>query len=186
MKKILLAAAVFSAAFISCSKANTVVVMETTAGTVTIELFDSKSPKTVENFLSYVDKGFYDGTIFHRVIKGFMVQGGGFVSLKEEKQTDLPITNEADNGLKNEIGTIAMARTRAVHSATSQFFINTANNDFLDHGVRDYGYCVFGKVIGGLDAVRAIEAGETATVEGVADFPVKPVVILSVHRAKAK
>jgi peptidyl-prolyl cis-trans isomerase B (cyclophilin B) len=163
------------------------VVLETGLGDITIELSPDKAPLTVKNFLTYVDDGFYDGTIFHRVIKGFMIQGGGMTDAMREKPTRDPINNEADNGLKNERGTIAMARTSFPHSATSQFFINTVDNPFLDHKGKTssgYGYCVFGKVIKGLDVVDAIEKVRTTSRMGHQDVPVDPVVIKKVVRIK--
>jgi len=132
------------------------VTMETSLGRVVMELYPEKAPETVVNFLGYVDKGFYDGTIFHRVIPGFMAQGGGFTQDYQRKQTGAAIKNEADNGLRNDRGTVAMARTNQPHSATSQFFINLVDNDFLNHTARNprgWGYCVFGKVIEGMDVV---------------------------------
>ncbi|HSO19726.1 MAG TPA: peptidylprolyl isomerase, partial [Desulfosarcina sp.] len=138
-------------------------------------------PKTVDNFLSYVKDGFYEGTIFHRVIAGFMIQGGGFDAQMHQKATRPPITNEADNGLPNRTGTIAMARTADPHSATAQFFINVKDNDFLDHRAKSrkgWGYCVFGKVVGGMNVVRMIENVPTTTRNGMGDVPGEPVVIL--------
>ena len=123
------------------------------------------------NFLAYVDSGFYDGTIFHRVIPDFMIQGGGFTPDMKQKPTKPPIKNEADNGLKNDAGTIAMARTPVTDSATAQFFINLKDNDFLNHGGRDFGYAVFGKVIGGMDVVKKIAAVKTATKGGTRTCP---------------
>ncbi len=141
-----------------------VVVMETNQGVIEIELNPDKAPISVKNFLEYVDSGFYAGTIFHRVINNFMIQGGGFTKDLQRKDTRQPIKNEADNGLKNDLGTVAMARTGVVDSATSQFFINVKNNDFLNHTSKDprgYGYAVFGKVVSGMDVVNKIKAGET-------------------------
>jgi len=133
---------------------------ETSLGAFTIELFEKDAPVTVQNFLDYVDAGHFDGTVFHRVIPGFVVQGGGMTEDMKQKTTRAPIKNEAANGLKNERGTLAMARTADVDSATSQFFINTGTkNAFLDHKVRDYGYAVFGKVVGGMDIVDKIYDG---------------------------
>jgi peptidyl-prolyl cis-trans isomerase B (cyclophilin B) len=152
----------------------------TSKGTIIIELDPKAAPKTVENFLGYVNDGTYDGTIFHRVIKAFMIQGGGFVPQMMQKKTREPIVNEADNGLKNLRGTIAMARTMEPHSATSQFFINTVDNSFLDHtakNARGWGYCVFGKVVDGMDTVDAITSVKTANKMGHQDVPVVPVVI---------
>jgi peptidyl-prolyl cis-trans isomerase A (cyclophilin A) len=157
---------------------NPVVVVSTSLGDITIELDQAKAPLSVENFLAYVKANHYDGTIFHRVIKGFMVQGGGMTPDMREKATRPPIKNEAANGLKNERGTVAMARTNQVDSATSQFFINTGTkNSFLDHKVRDFGYAVFGKVTAGMDVVDKIESVQTAP----GDVPVKPVIIKSVR-----
>jgi peptidyl-prolyl cis-trans isomerase B (cyclophilin B) len=154
--------------------------METSMGAIIIELNAQAAPKTVANFLDYVRDGFYDNTIFHRVIKSFMIQGGGFTPMMQQKTTRPPVVNEADNGLKNDAGTIAMARTNAPHSATSQFFISTKNNDFLNHKAktaRDWGYCVFGRVIEGMAVVKAIENVKTTTKFGYGDVPVEPVII---------
>ncbi len=160
---------------------NPVVIMSTSMGDIKIELYPDKAPETVKNFLSYVNDKFYDGTIFHRVIPGFMIQGGGFTPDMKQKPTKAPIKNEADNGLKNETGTIAMARTSVVDSATSQFFINLVDNDFLNHGSRDFGYAVFGKVIEGMDVVRKIAGVKTSNRGPFQDIPVEPVVIKSVR-----
>ncbi len=162
--------------------ANPQVEMKTSQGTLIIELYADKAPKSVENFLQYTKDGFYNGTVFHRVIDGFMIQGGGFTSDMKQKDTRAPIQNEAKNGLKNEPGTLAMARTGDPHSATAQFFINLVNNTPLDYPSRDgWGYAVFGKVVQGLDIVQKI--GKTAT--GNAGFhqnvPSKPIVIESVR-----
>ena len=165
--------------------ANPVVVMKTTAGTVTLELDVDKAPKTVENFLAYVDAGFYDNTLFHRVIKGFMIQGGGFTKGMKQKETRPPIENEADNGLKNDRGTIAMARTSFPHSATSQFFINLVDNNPLNYTAktsRGWGYCVFGHVTDGMDVVDAIAKVPTGTRFGYGDVPLEDVTILSIRR----
>jgi len=162
------------------------VFITTSEGNITLELWPEKSPQTVENFLVYVDEGFYDGTIFHRVIPGFMIQGGGFTPRLQKKVTHAPITNEARSDVKNERGTIAMARTDKPHSATAQFFINHANNYPLDHVSptdRGYGYCVFGKVTKGMDVVDAIARVQTATINGRGDVPVEPVLIESIRRA---
>lgn len=161
---------------------NPVVVFSTTFGEIVIELYPDKAPLTVENFLAYVDAGFYDGTIFHRVIPGFVIQGGGFTENMRPKSTREPIKNEADNGLKNERGTLSMARTRDVNSATSQFFINLQDNAVLDHGVRDFGYAVFAKVATGMDVVDKIAAVRTANHGFYQDVPVTPVVIQSARR----
>jgi peptidyl-prolyl cis-trans isomerase B (cyclophilin B) len=154
--------------------------LETTKGDIVIELLPEKAPKTVENFLTYVRDGYYDGTLFHRVIKGFMIQGGGMTETMQPKKTRSPISNEADNQLKNVVGSIAMARTPEPHSATSQFFINVSDNAPLDHKDKSsqwWGYCVFGKVIKGMDVVHAIENVKTTTRAGHRDVPVEPVVI---------
>ena len=159
-----------------------VVVIETSQGTIEAELWLDKAPITVENFLSYVDDGHYDQTIFHRCIRGFMIQGGGFGPNMQRKQTREPIRNEADNGARNLRGTLAMARTSVVHSATDQFFINTVDNRGLDHGVRDFGYAVFGKVIDGMDVVDRIERAPVVG-DPRDGRPQKPVVIKSIRRA---
>jgi cyclophilin family peptidyl-prolyl cis-trans isomerase len=161
-----------------------IVLMSTSLGDVKIELFKDKAPVTVENFLSYVDEKAYDGTIFHRVIPSFMIQGGGFTTDMKQRPTKAPIKNEAGNGLKNGLGTIAMARTSDVHSATAQFFINTKDNAFLDHKddtMQGFGYCVFGKVIEGLNVVQKIEAVETGTKGMYENVPNEPVVIKSIR-----
>jgi cyclophilin family peptidyl-prolyl cis-trans isomerase len=163
MKRIAFAlvAAFFS---LSAAAANPVVEVKTTVGTVTIELYADKAPKTVDNFVKYVKDGFYNGTVFHRVIANFMIQGGGFDKALQQKPTRAPVQNEADNGLKNELGTIAMARTSNPHSATAQFFINVKDNDFLNFReptVQGYGYTVFGKVVSGMDVVMNIAAAKT-------------------------
>lgn len=151
------------------------VLLETSLGNITLELDAEKAPLSVENFLYYVNSKHYDGTIFHRVIRDFMVQGGGFDQGMKQKATNAPIKNEAKNGLKNTRGSIAMARTSAVDSATSQFFINVKHNVFLDHGTRDYGYAVFGKVVDGMKVVDAIEVAAT----GPGDKPRDDIIILS-------
>ncbi|HEX9690918.1 MAG TPA: peptidylprolyl isomerase [Gemmatimonadales bacterium] len=158
------------------------VTLATTLGDITIELFVDEAPKTVENFLQYVDDGHFDGTIFHRVIPGFMVQGGGFTDDMRQKATRDPIQNEADNGLKNTRGTLAMARTQAIHSATAQFFINLADNAFLDHGARDFGYAVFGRVTNGMETVDRMAAVATGPKAGMQDVPIEPILITSAHR----
>lgn len=145
---------------------NPQVLLETTSGDILLELFPDKAPETVKNFLQYVDEGFYDNTIFHRVIPDFMIQGGGMDAKMKEKPTHAPIRNEADNGLKNERGAIAMARTMDPHSASAQFFINHKDNDFLNHGEPSpdgWGYAVFGKVIDGMDVVDKIAKVKTHT-----------------------
>jgi peptidyl-prolyl cis-trans isomerase B (cyclophilin B) len=149
-------------------------------GVITLELDEQKAPKTVANFLSYVKKGHYDGTIFHRVIDGFMVQGGGFAPGMSQKRTDAPIENEANNGLKNQKYSVAMARTSDPHSASAQFFINVADNDFLDHKSptpQGWGYAVFGKVVGGQDVVDRIRAVRTGTRGPFENVPLEPVII---------
>lgn len=156
------------------------VIMETSKGTITIELDQEKAPISTENFLTYVHDGFYEETIFHRVIPNFMIQGGGFTSDMQQKKTAKPIKNEADNGLKNLRGTLAMARTQVVDSATSQFFINLTDNDFLDHqgkAPNTYGYAVFAKVIEGMDIVDEIAKTKTGNLDFHQDVPIEPVVI---------
>jgi peptidyl-prolyl cis-trans isomerase A (cyclophilin A) len=162
--------------------ANPVVEMKTSMGSVTLELYADKAPKSVENFLQYAKDGFYNGTVFHRVIDGFMIQGGGFEKDMKQKQTRAPIQNEAKNGLKNEAGTLAMARTGDPHSASAQFFINLKNNAFLDYPGRDgWGYAVFGKVTQGLEVVEKIAKVETANADGHQNVPTQPVVIESMR-----
>jgi cyclophilin family peptidyl-prolyl cis-trans isomerase len=162
--------------------ANPVVVIETSMGSITAELYQDKAPKSVENFLAYVKAGFYNGTIFHRVIKGFMIQGGGFAADMKRKPTRPPIANEAQNGLSNARGTLAMARTPDPNSATAQFFINTVDNARLDYqGPQNFGYAVFGKVIEGMDVVEKIEAVATGTKGEHSNVPNAPVVIKSVR-----
>ena len=154
--------------------------LETTMGNIVIELNQEKAPYTVANFLEYVKSGHYDGTIFHRVIDGFMIQGGGMDANMKEKSTNAPIQNEADNGLKNEVGTIAMARTSDPHSATAQFFINVKDNSFLNFSGKNpqgWGYTVFGKVIEGMDIVNKIKGVPTGKYGFHADVPTTPVVI---------
>lgn len=162
---------------------NPQVVMETSMGTLKIELFKDKAPISVRNFLSYVKDGYYDGLIFHRVIKNFMVQGGGLDENMQQKKTKFAIKNEATNGLKNVRGTLAMARTSVVDSATSQFFINVVDNAFLDHAGKQpdrYGYAVFAQVIEGMDVVDKIREVKTGNKGGHQDVPVEPVFINSV------
>ena len=159
---------------------NPMVLLETSSGDILIELYADKAPATVANFLQYVDDGFYKNTVFHRVIKDFMIQGGGYTVRMDEKPTRAPIANEAANGLKNEPGTLAMARTQDPHSATAQFFINVAGNDFLNHrapNVQGYGYAVFGRVTKGMDIVNRIAKVKTGQKGMHADVPVNPVVI---------
>jgi peptidyl-prolyl cis-trans isomerase A (cyclophilin A) len=170
----------------SAEAKNPQVLMETNMGNVKLELFEKEAPISVKNFLGYVEKGFYNGTIFHRVIPGFMIQGGGFTTEFKQKATNAPIKNEATNELKNQRGTLAMARTGIVDSATAQFFINVVNNDFLNHrdnSMQGYGYAVFGKVVEGMDVVDKIAAVKTV-VKGFPDVPEKDVVIKSMKVLK--
>lgn len=173
-------AAIFLACLISAQAwAQPTVQINTSLGAIVVELNSEKAPKTVANFLEYVKSGQYSGTIFHRVISGFMIQGGGMAKDMSEKPTRAPIRNEADNGLKNEVGTIAMARTNDPHSATAQFFINVADNQFLNHSSKDergWGYAVFGKVIKGMDVVEKIS--KSPTLPG--DIPAQPIIIESI------
>ncbi len=183
MKKILcfVAVALFCASQAAqAGSANPRVRLETNKGAIVIEIDPKAAPKSSENFLNYARSGFYNGTIFHRVIKGFMVQGGGFTANMHQKPTNEPIANEADNGLKNKRGTVAMARTMNPNSAMAQFFINTVDNPFLDHKGKTpdgWGYCVFGKVIDGMKVVDAIENESTTSKAGNRDVPIYPVVI---------
>ena len=168
---------------------NPKVVLETSMGDITLELYLDKAPATVKNFLTYTNEKFYDETVFHRVISGFMIQGGGMTADMNEKPTHSPILNEADNGLKNDRGTIAMARTNDPNSATAQFFINAKDNTFLNFRsktIEGYGYCVFGKVTKGLDVVDAIEKTPTTTKGFFQDVPAKPVIIKKAYRLKEK
>lgn len=183
MKKIFLimAVAILILGVTGCKK-NSRIIIKTSMGDIHIELYDGKSPETVRNFLQYTDKKFYDGTIFHRVIPNFMIQGGGFNPDMTEKDTDSPITNEANNGEQNRRGTIAMARTQDVHSATTQFFINVVDNPGLDYGSQGYGYCVFGRVVKGMDVVDKIRDVQTKTIGIYQNVPSEPVVIISVRR----
>ncbi len=159
-----------------------VVELDTSMGAIVIELNEEKAPKTVENFLNYVKSGHYDGTIFHRIIDGFMIQGGGMDADMNEKATNKPVENEADNGLKNDAGTIAMARTQDPHSATSQFFVNVKDNDFLNHSgknMQGWGYTVFGKVTSGMDVIEKMRGVPTGRFGMHADVPKEPVIINS-------
>ncbi|MDH0895760.1 MULTISPECIES: peptidylprolyl isomerase [unclassified Pseudomonas] len=158
------------------------VLLTTSYGDIEIELNAEKAPISTQNFLGYLDAGFYKDTQFHRVIPGFMIQGGGFDASMRQKDTFKPIKNEADNGLRNDRGTVAMARTSDVNSATSQFFINHGNNDFLNHGGRDFGYAVFGKVVRGMDVVDRIAGVRTGSRNGHANVPVEPVLILNAKK----
>ena len=166
------------------------IVIDTSLGAITAELYADKAPVTVSNMLAYIDSKFYDQTIFHRVIDGFMIQGGGFTKDMNQKKTNAPIKNEADNGLRNERGTLAMARTMVVDSATSQFFINlTDKNNFLDFrekNERGYGYCVFGKVIEGMDVVDKIAKVQTGNAGHHQNVPTEPVVINSMRRKQVE
>ena len=159
------------------------VIIETNHGNITLTLDADKAPISVENFLAYVDDNFFDGTVFHRVIPNFMIQGGGMDESLASKPPRDPIKNEADNGLSNERGSVAMARTSVVDSATSQFFINLSDNTFLNHGGRDFGYAVFGKVSDGMDVVGKIAGDKTGNQGPHGDVPVEPVHIISVRRA---
>ena len=161
-----------------------IVVIETSKGDITVRLNSSKAPVSVENFLGYVNKGFYDGTVFHRVIPNFMIQGGGFSADMQKKPVGEPIKNEAGNGLKNRRGTIVMARTNEIHSSTSQFFINVKDNSFLNYkgpSVRDYGYAVFGEVTEGMDVVDEIKKVKTGSKGPYKDVPVEAVVIKTIR-----
>ncbi len=163
------------------------VALETDKGRIVIELYPDQAPRTVQNFLDYVDAGHYHGTIFHRVIPDFMIQGGGLTASLKEKPTRPPIKNEADNGLKNRRGAVAMARTQVPDSATAQFFINTVDNDFLDFQsktVQGWGYAVFGQVVEGMEVVEAIARVRTGTRAGHRDVPVDPVMILKAERLR--
>ena len=185
MKKIILMILTASIFFAAPVLAVEVVVIETNHGDITVELDNEKAPISVANFLTYADSNHYNGTIFHRVIKDFMIQGGNFTPDMSPKKTLGKIKNEAGNGLRNLRGTIAMARTGVVDSATSQFFINLKDNDFLDHKdntVRGYGYAVFGKVVKGMDVVNKIGTTRTHTFKRFSDVPAEPVVIKSVKR----
>lgn len=178
---------VLTVAFAAIAGDNPKIEMDTTKGKIILELYAGKAPKTVKNFLAYVDAGSYDGTIFHRVIPNFMIQGGGFTADMKQKKTRAPIDNEADNRLRNERGTIAMARTSNPHSATAQFFINTKNNDFLNHkgkSPQGWGYAVFGRVAEGMAVVDAISGVKTGTRGRFRDVPTEPVEIRKIVRLK--
>jgi cyclophilin family peptidyl-prolyl cis-trans isomerase len=178
----LLAVLAFGLVAAAAAPTNPAVVIKTTKGDITVELDPVKAPVTVQNFLSYVDEKFYDGTIFHRIIKGFMIQGGGLTPDYKEKKEKAPIKNESGNGLSNLRGTIAMARGEALNSATCQFYINHADNmPSLDRK-----YAVFGRVIAGMDVVDAIAAVPTGVVKGYGDAPLQPITIQSIRRADAK
>ena len=176
---------VLAVAFAAIAGDNPRIEMDTTKGKIVLELYAGKAPETVKNFLAYVDGGFYNGTIFHRVIPGFMIQGGGFTADMRQRDTRPPIDNEADNGLRNERGTIAMARTSDAHSATAQFFINTVNNDFLNHkskSTQGWGYAVFGRVVEGMAVVDAISGVKTGTRGRFRDVPTDPILIIKAVR----
>jgi peptidyl-prolyl cis-trans isomerase A (cyclophilin A) len=159
---------------------------DTSHGSFTIELYPKEAPVTVENFLKYVDDGFFDGTIFHRIVPGFVIQGGGLTSDFNNKETRAPITNEAKNGLKNTRGSLSMARTSDINSATSQFFVNLSDNAFLDNGPRDFGYAVFGKVTEGMEVVDKIAKVKTGRRKGYQDAPMEDVIITSAKRVDGK
>ncbi|OHT22910.1 peptidylprolyl isomerase [Providencia stuartii] len=180
----LLAVCAISASSLALAAGETYVKLVTSMGNIELELNDKKAPVTTENFLQYVNEGYYNGTTFHRVIPGFMIQGGGFNKDLQQKQTRAPIKNEADNGLRNLRGTISMARTANKDSATSQFFINVADNAFLDHGQRDFGYAVFGKVVKGMDVVDKISKVKTENVGPYQNVPVEPISIISAEVIK--
>ena len=158
---------------------------ETTLGDFTIELFDKDAPQSVANFLRYIDDEFFDGTIFHRIVPGFVIQGGGFTEDMTQKRTQPPVKNEADNGLKNKRGTLSMARTNDINSATSQFFVNLKDNDFLDHSGGNFGYAVFARVTAGMDVIDKIAAVGTGRRRGFDDVPVDAVIMKSVRRMPA-
>jgi len=155
---------------------------ETSLGDITIEMFEKEAPVTTANFLKYVDDGYFDGTIFHRVIPGFVIQGGGFAEDMTQKRTQAPIKNEADNGLENERGTLSMARTSDINSATSQFFVNLKDNGSLNHSRGNFGYAVFARVTEGMDVVDKIAEVETGRRRGHDDVPVEPVIVRSAKR----
>jgi peptidyl-prolyl cis-trans isomerase A (cyclophilin A) len=155
---------------------------ETSLGDFTVELFEKDAPLSVANFLSYIDAGFFDGTIFHRIVPGFVIQGGGFTEDMTQKKTQSPVKNEADNGLKNKRGTLSMARTSDINSATSQFFVNLKDNEFLDHSRGNFGYAVFAEVTEGMDVIDKIAAVETGRKRGFDDVPVEAVIMKSVRR----
>ena len=164
----------------------TMIRFETSLGSFTVELFDKEAPISARNFRDYVDAGFFDGTIFHRVIPGFVIQGGGFTPEMQQKKTRSPITNEASNGLKNRRGTLSMARTNDPHSATSQFFVNLVDNAFLDPGRGGAGYAVFGCITDGMSVIDTIAASKTGRKAGHDDVPLEPVVVVSATAADAK
>src|ERR1700735_5666625 len=158
---------------------------ETTLGRFTVELYEKEAPITVANFLKYIDEGFFDGTTFHRIVPGFVIQGGGFTADMSQKRTHPTIKNEADNGIKNTRGTLSMARTNDINSATSQFFVNLKDNDFLDHSRGNFGYAVFGKVTEGMDVIDKIAAVKTGRKRGFEDVPLEAVTMKSVKRGES-
>jgi cyclophilin family peptidyl-prolyl cis-trans isomerase len=158
------------------------ILFATSLGDFTIELLEKEAPESVANFTRYVDDEFFDGTIFHRIVPGFVIQGGGFTEDMTQKKTKPPVKNEADNGLKNQRGTLSMARTNDINSATSQFFVNLKDNDFLDHSRANFGYAVFARVTEGMDVVDKIAAVETGRKRGFDDVPVEAVIMKSVRR----
>ncbi len=158
---------------------------ETSLGDFTIELFEKEAPESVANFTRYIDEGFFDGTIFHRIVPGFVIQGGGFTEDMTQKKTKPPVKNEADNGLKNKRGTLSMARTNDINSATSQFFVNLKDNDFLDHSRGNFGYAVFAQVTEGMDVIDKIAAVKTGRKRGFDDVPLEAVTMKSVKRVKS-
>src|SRR6516162_11851050 len=158
---------------------------KTSQGDFTIEFFPKEAPQTVENFLRYVGEEHFDGTIFHRVIPGFVIQGGGLMPDMRQKQTRAPVKNESDNGLKNKRGTLSMARTNDIHSATSQFFVNLKDNDFLDHKRGNFGYAVFARVTEGMDVIDKIAAAQTGRRKGHDDVPVEDVLVHSARKLEA-
>jgi peptidyl-prolyl cis-trans isomerase B (cyclophilin B) len=178
---------VLAVSFAAIGSDNPRVALETSKGKIVLELYSDKAPQTVKNFLGYVDTGYYDGTIFHRVIPDFMIQGGGFTAEMKKKNTQPPIQNEADNGLGNKRGTIAMARTQDPHSATAQFFINTKDNDFLNHkgkSSQGWGYAVFGRVVEGMGVMDAISNVKTVTRGMYRDVPAEPIVMTRARRVQ--
>lgn len=181
LKQLLLSASLLLSSSLFAAE-NPHVVLTTSYGDIEIELNADKAPISTQNFLGYLEAGFYTGTQFHRVIPGFMIQGGGFDADMRQKDTFKPIRNEADNGLRNERGTLAMARTQDVNSATSQFFINHKDNDFLNHGGRDFGYAVFGKVVRGMDVVDRIAGVRTGNRGMHQNVPLEPVLILNARK----
>ena len=161
------------------------ILFETTLGDFKIEFYEKEAPVSVANFKQYIDKGFFDGTIFHRIVPGFVIQGGGFTEDMTQKKTAAPIKNEADNGLKNSRGTLSMARTNDINSATSQFFVNLKDNVFLDHQRGNFGYAVFARVTEGMDVIDKIAAVETGRKRGFDDVPIDPVIMKSVRKVDA-